>query len=145
MQEALKEAEAAFRAGEVPVGAVVVFEGRIIGRGRNRMEELSDPSAHAEMMAINEARRNLKIKLLEGAELYCTLEPCPMCAGAAILHRVQRVIYGAPDLRWGGCGTIFNIPEEPRLNHRIEIIGGVMEEECRELLRRFFEQRRGIV
>ena len=142
IQEALKEAQTAFSDGEVPVGAIVVVDGRIIGRGRNSMEADKNPSAHAEINALNSARKSLSDKLLSDAVLYCTLEPCPMCTGAAVLHRIKRIVYGASDLRWGSCGTIFNIPEEERLNHRIDIIGGVMEKECGEIMTEFFNKIR---
>ncbi len=139
---ALEEAQAAFAAGEAPVGAVVVSGDTIIGRGRNRMEELADPAAHAEMEAMAQAREKLGGKHLSETVLYCTLEPCPMCAGAAALRRVKMIVYGAPDLRWGACGTLFNIVDDNRLNHRIEVIGGVMEEECAGILQEFFKDRR---
>ena len=142
MQEALKEAQAAFDSDESPVGAVIVIGDKIVGRGRNSVESNFDPSAHAEMIALKNARKTTGDKLLSEATLYCTLEPCPMCAGAAILHRIKRIVYGASDLRWGACGTIFNIPEEEKLNHRMEIIGGVMEKECGEIMSEFFKKIR---
>ena len=142
MLEALKEAQAAFLDGESPVGAVVVIDGKIISRNRNSMESDREPTAHAEMKAMQAAREFLGDKLLNGAVLYCTLEPCPMCAGAAVLHRIERIVYGASDLRWGACGTIFNIPEEERLNHRIEIVGGILEKECGEIIAEFFNKIR---
>lgn len=142
MEAALREAKAAAAAGEAPVGAVVVLEDEIIGRGRNRMESERDPTAHAEFIALAEARESLNEKFLTGATLYCTLEPCPMCAGAAVLNRIERIVYGANEPNWGGCGTLFNIPQEKFLNHRVEIIGGVMEDECSRLLKDFFEKLR---
>lgn len=142
MEAALREAEAAELAGEAPVGAVIVAGGAIIGRGRNRMKALRNPAAHAEMEAIEKARERIGGGHLNNAALYCTLEPCPMCAGAAVLHRIERIIYGAPDLRWGACGTLFNIVDDERLNHRIEIISGIMDDECGEILKRFFRSMR---
>jgi tRNA(adenine34) deaminase len=139
---AMEEAKQAFLEGEVPVGAVVVLNGKIIAQGRNRMEQNQDASAHAEMEAMSKARKIVAEKMLLGATLYSTLEPCPMCAGTALLFRLKQIVFGAYDENWGACGTIYNIPQEKKLNHRIELIGGIMEAECRELLKRFFENRR---
>ena len=142
MLAALKLAKAAESANEVPVGAIVVSKGTIIGQGMNRVESLFDPCAHAEMEALAEARENSGGKWLPEAILYCTLEPCPMCAGAAVLYRIKRIVFGASDIRWGACGTLFNIPQNNALNYRIEVIGGIMEKECGELLRNFFRKHR---
>jgi len=142
MLEAFKEAQLAFENDESPVGAVIEIGGKIVGRGRNSVERNKDASAHAEMNALKMAGEKVGEKFLSEATLYCTLEPCPMCAGAAVLHRIKRIVYGASDIRWGACGTIFNIPQEERLNHRIEIVGGVMEKECAEILTRFFAEKR---
>jgi len=142
MQAAFTEARIAYDQGETPAGAVVVLKGQIIGAGHNEVESLRDPLAHAEILAMRRAGEHLGEKHLYGAILYSTLEPCVICAGAAILHRVETIVYGAADLRWGGCGTVFNIVEHKRLNHRIEIIGGIMEEECAELLREFYANLR---
>jgi tRNA(adenine34) deaminase len=143
MQAALEEARSAYAEWETPVGAVVVMNGEIIGSGRNEVEVRRDPAAHAETLAMRRAAVHIGEKRLEKAVLYTTLEPCVMCASMAVLYRIVRIVYGAADLRWGGCGTVFNIVQDERLNHRIEIIGGIMEEECGSLLREFFGKRRG--
>jgi tRNA(adenine34) deaminase len=142
MQYALKEAEEAGRKGEVPVGAVVVLENRIIGRGHNSVETLHDPTAHAEMLAITAAAETLQSWRLNEARLYVTLEPCNMCAGAAVLARLQQIIFGAWDPKAGACGTLSNVTQDERLNHQVEIIPGVMEPECGELLKQFFRRLR---
>ena len=139
MAEALAEAERAFQSRETPVGAVVVKGDRIIGRSHNLVESVNDPSNHAEIIAMAQAREYLDSKFLNHTTLYVTLEPCPMCATAAILHRVERIVFGAYDIRWGACGTLYDIPGDERLNHKIEIIGGIMEEECSKLLKKFFK------
>jgi tRNA(adenine34) deaminase len=142
IREALKEARAAAEAGEVPVGAVIVHQGRVIGRARNQMEQLKDPTAHAEMIAITQACEAVGDWRLEGAELYTTIEPCPMCAGACVLARISRIVYGADDPVAGACGSVFNIVSEPRLNHRIPVVKGVLAEECGAIVRDFFRRRR---
>ena len=142
MRKALAEAEAAFREGEVPVGAVVVSGGRIIGRGHNQMEGLADPTAHAEILAIGAAAMHLKSWRLTGASLYVTVEPCPMCAGASVLARIKRLVYGVRDPKTGACGSLFNIVQDHRLNHRLEVTEGVLAEQASELLRSFFQQLR---
>ena len=142
MQVALQEARKAYQIGEVPVGAVIVREGRLIGRGYNQTEKLADPTAHAEMLAITSACQAIGDWRLDGAVLYCTLEPCSMCAGAAVLARIQRIVFGAADPKFGACGSIFNIPSDPRLNHRIELEGGVLMEETAEMMRAFFREVR---
>ena len=142
MRTALKEAANAAEEGEVPVGAVVVHEGRVIGRAHNQMEKLRDATAHAEMIAITQASAALDAWRLEGAELYATIEPCPMCAGAAILARMSKIVYGADDPIAGACGSVFNIVSERRLNHRIPVVKGVLSEECGSLIREFFQTRR---
>jgi tRNA(adenine34) deaminase len=142
MQMALREAEAAYEAGEVPVGAVIVLHGRLIGRGHNQVEQLGDPTAHAEMIAITAAAEQFESWRLLDAELFCTLEPCAMCAGALVLARVSRVVFGARDPKFGACGSIFNIPTDGRLNHRVEITEGILAEEVSALMREFFAQRR---
>lgn len=138
MTLALREAEAAFDEGEVPVGALVVFEDKVIGRGYNRMAQLKDATAHAEMVALSAAYNRFGDWRLENCTLFCTLEPCAMCAGAAVLSRIERVVYGARDPKFGACGSIFTIPTEPRLNHRIELVGGVMADEVAALMQEFF-------
>lgn len=142
MALALREAEQAFEKNEVPVGAVVVFDNRVIGRGHNLTESLHDATAHAEMIALTAAFNHFGDWRLDGCELYCTLEPCTMCAGAAVLSRIGRIIYGAPDPKFGACGSIFNVPTDTRLNHRIEIVGGIMQPEVAQLMQTFFQQVR---
>jgi tRNA(adenine34) deaminase len=142
MEGALREAEQAFRRKEVPIGALIVLEGKIIGRGYNQIETLRDPTAHAEMIAITAAATHLEGRRLEGCTLYATLEPCPMCAGAIVLARIPRVVYGAWDPKAGSCGTLYNIIQDERLNHRAELVKGVLEERCSGLLKEFFLQLR---
>ena len=143
MRAALEQArEACFR-GEVPVGAVLVKKGELIAAGRNRCEELRDPAAHAEILALREAGRILGGWRLPGTTLYVTLEPCAMCAGALVQARVERLVYGAADPKGGACGTLYNIVQDERLNHRLVVTGGVLEAECAALLREFFKSRRG--
>lgn len=142
MRQALREAERAAEAGEVPVGAVVVKDGVLIGRGRNAVERLRDPTAHAEMIAVSAACETLGSKHLEGATLYVTLEPCPMCAGALVLARLARLVFGAFDEKLGAASTLYAIPQDPRLNHQLEVVSGVEAEASAELLRAFFRQRR---
>jgi tRNA(adenine34) deaminase len=134
MQEALKEARQAMREDEVPVGAVVVFENRVIGRGHNQVETLQDPTAHAEMIAITAATIALENKWLIGASLYITVEPCSMCAGAMVLARLKQVVYGAQDLKTGAHSSLFNLLNDPRLNHTMEVVPGIMAKECRGLM-----------
>ena len=140
---ALKEALAAFDEGEVPVGAIVVLGGQVIGRGHNRREALSDPTAHAELLAITAAANHLGDWRLEGAEIFVTKEPCPMCAGALINARLARLVFGAWDEQAGCCGSLYQLCRDPRFNHQLEVAGGIMEIECQELLQRFFRRRRG--
>jgi len=142
MAEALALAREAERAGEVPVGAVVVLDGEIVGRGRNAPVELHDPSAHAEMIALREAAAALGNYRVEKATLFSTLEPCVMCAGALVAARVERLVFGARDLRFGGVRSKFRIADSELLNHRVEIVEGVMGAECAELMKRFFSSRR---
>ncbi|MFC1475898.1 tRNA adenosine(34) deaminase TadA [Candidatus Zixiibacteriota bacterium] len=142
MRQALAEAEAAYEAGEVPVGAVVVAEGSIIGRGHNQVEQLGDPTAHAEMIALTAAADHYESWRLLGAHLFVTIEPCAMCAGAAVLARVERIVFGARDPKFGACGSIFNIPAEERLNHRMAVGEGVLAEQAEALMVSFFRERR---
>lgn len=142
MREAIALARAAEAAGEVPVGALVEVNGEIIGRGANSPIARNDPTAHAEILALREAAARLGNYRLENATLYCTLEPCVMCAGALVAARVQRVVFGARDLRFGGVRSKFQIADSDVLNHRVEIVEGVLAVECVELLRSFFEGRR---
>jgi len=138
MEYALKEARQALRRKEVPIGAVLIQENRIIGRGYNQTETLQDPTAHAEMIAITAAATHLGSRRLEGCTLYVTLEPCAMCAGAIVLARIPRLVFGAFDPKAGACGTLFNLVQDVRLNHRVEMVGGILGEQCGELLKEFF-------
>jgi tRNA(adenine34) deaminase len=142
MQEALAFARIAFGEQEVPVGAVVVREAKMIGRGRNRREALADPTLHAEIEAVREAARALGQWRLDGATLYSTVEPCAMCAGAAVNARIARIVFGCADPKAGYCGTLGNIPQDSRLNHRCAVEGGLRAAESAELLRLFFQARR---
>ncbi len=126
----------------MPVGAVIVRDGAVIGRGRNRREQDNDPTAHAEVMAIRQAAAAVGVWRLTGCTLYVTIEPCPMCAGALVLARIDRLVYGAADPKTGAAGSLWNIVQDRRLNHRLEITAGVLEPECRDLIRSFFQQRR---
>jgi tRNA(adenine34) deaminase len=143
MAAALREAEAAAAEQEVPVGAVVVHDGRIVGRAHNQRERLRDPTAHAEMIALTQAAAALGTWRLEGAVVYVTLEPCLMCAGAMVNARIAKVVFGARDPKAGACGSLYQVGLDPRLNHRFEVVGGVMEEACGAILRRFFLGKRG--
>ena len=142
MLQALQLARQAEEAGEVPVGAVVVHEGQIIGRGSNAPISETDPTAHAEVEALREAARLVGNYRLPEATLYVTLEPCPMCAGAMVHARVNRLVYGCADPRSGAAGSVFDITDSDKLNHRLEVCGGVLESQCRELLQGFFRARR---
>ncbi len=142
MRVAIQEALKAYEEGEVPVGAVVVHEGRVIGRGHNQRETLNDPTAHAEMLAMTAAAEALGEWRLEDCSLYVTLEPCPMCAGAIVNGRVRRVVYGAADPKAGACGTLYNLVQDSRLNHRAELQGGVLGEEAARILKSFFRECR---
>lgn len=143
MREALAEAERALSHGDVPVGAVAVRDGVIVGRGHNRKEVDADPIAHAEMLALQEAARVLGGWRLMGVTLYCTLEPCPMCAGAMISARLPQLVYGADDPKLGAAGSVVELLRDPRLNHRVTVIRGVLAEESQALLERFFARLRG--
>ena len=142
MSEALKEAQKAFEEDEVPVGAVIVHEGRIIARGHNQIERLKDPTAHAEIIAITSAANYLGTKWLNGSSLYVTIEPCSMCAGAMVLARVKNLCFGASDPKTGACGSIIDIANHKKLNHRIKTTRGVLEAECGSLLKDFFRKKR---
>ena len=142
MGEALAFARIAFAEQEVPVGAIVVRDGKMVGRGRNRREALADPTHHAEIEAIREAAAAAGSWRLEGTTLYTTLEPCAMCAGAAVNARIARIVYGCADPKNGYCGSLGDVPRDPRLNHRCEVEGGVRSAESAELLQLFFRARR---
>ncbi|HEX4956276.1 MAG TPA: tRNA adenosine(34) deaminase TadA [Thermoanaerobaculia bacterium] len=144
MQQALAEAEKAAAMGEVPVGAVLVAEGEVVGRGHNRRETDQDPLAHAEIFALREAASRLGTWRLAGTTIYVTLEPCAMCAGALVNSRVDRLVYGAADPKAGWCGSLGDLVRDPRLNHRLEVSSGILAPRCGELLRQFFQAlRRG--
>jgi tRNA(adenine34) deaminase len=142
MREALAEARLAAEIGEVPIGAVIVRDGEVIGRGHNRREIDADPLAHAEVLAIRQAARTVGGWRLTGCAMYVTLEPCAMCAGALVNSRVERLVYAAPDPKAGWCGTLGNLVQDPRLNHRLAMTVGVLEEESAALLRGFFASLR---
>ncbi len=142
MQEALKEARKAFEKDEVPVGAVIVSEGRIIARAHNQVELLKDPTAHAEMIAITQAAAALGSKWLVDCAIYITIEPCSMCAGALVLSRIEKIFLGAKDPKTGACGSVVNIVNHKKLNHRIKVKKGVLQKECSSLLSEFFRQKR---
>ena len=142
MKAALKEAQKAAKKGEVPVGAVVVREGKILARAHNLRQSTHNPVAHAEVLALQKASKKMGTWHLEDCTLYVTLEPCPMCAGACVNARLGKLVYGAADLRFGGCETLYRIPQDERLNHRCETVGGVLAEECAGLLSQFFQGRR---
>jgi tRNA(adenine34) deaminase len=142
MNMALREAQRAFDADEVPVGAIVVHKGEIIGRGYNQREQLQDPTAHAEMIAITAAANSMHSRRLENCTLYVTLEPCPMCAGAAVLARIPTLVFGSYDPKAGACGTLYNIVEDRRLNHSIHVLGGICDRESEALLKDYFARKR---
>ncbi len=142
MQHAFKEAEKAYAKEEIPIGAVVVFENRIIGKGHNQVETLKDPTAHAEIIAITSAAAYLSSKALFGCSLYVTLEPCSMCAGAIVLAKIENLIFGAFDNKSGACGSVLNITNNKSLNHQLNVTGGMLDAKCSELLRSFFDVKR---
>ena len=142
MREALKEAQKAYEEDEVPVGAVVVYEGRIIARGHNQIERFKDPTAHAEMIALTSATNYLGVKWLKEATLYVTIEPCSMCSGALVLSRVKSIVFGADDPKAGACGSVINIVNHKKLNHRVKVTKGILKEESSSLLKSFFKNKR---
>ena len=143
MQQALAEAQRAKDADEVPVGAVIVgADGEVLSRARNQVISLADPTAHAEILAIREAAATIGNYRLLNATLYVTVEPCPMCTGAMVHARISRLVYGAADSRWGAAGSLFQLAADQRLNHQIDIFGGVCEDQCRQLMQEFFRARR---
>ncbi|NLM26199.1 MAG: nucleoside deaminase [Firmicutes bacterium] len=142
MYEALVEAQKAFAKGEIPIGAVIVRDGEILARDHNRREELHDPTAHAEILVMRQAGKILGGWRLPQTTLYVTIEPCPMCAGALVQARVERVVFGAWDDKAGAVESLYNIASDKRLNHRLEITGGVLAEEAKVLMRQFFQMRR---
>lgn len=144
MRAALREAAAAYEAGEVPVGAVVVRDATIIGRGFNQRETLNDPTAHAEMIAITAAAAAVGDWRLWECTLYVTLEPCTMCAGAIVLARFKRLVFGATDPKAGACTTLYEIPTDERLNHQVEPVPGILADECGQILTQFFAEQRAL-
>jgi tRNA(adenine34) deaminase len=142
MAEALKEAQKAFEKDEVPVGCVVVHKGHIIARGHNQIELLKDPTAHAEMLALTSAAAFLNSKWLNDASIYVTIEPCSMCAGAMVLARIKNLIYGADDPKTGACGSVADIADNKKLNHRIKVKKSVLKAECSSLIKEFFKHKR---
>jgi len=142
MRLALREAEKALKFGDVPIGAIAVHQGEIIGRGYNRREADQDPTAHAEMIALREAAAMLGMWRLDNVTLYCTLEPCAMCAGAMVLARLPRLVYAALDPKAGAAGSVFDLTRHQRLNHRIHVEGGLYADEAAELIRAFFRKLR---
>lgn len=142
MREALAEAQAAAQDGEVPVGAVVLYRGELIGRGQNRVLRDADPTAHAEIVAMRAAARMMNNYRLTDCELYVTLEPCAMCAGAMIHARLRRLVFAASDPKAGAAGSVLEIINHPRLNHQIQVTSGILAEDCGEILRKFFRERR---
>ncbi len=143
MQLAIFEAKQAYLEGEVPIGAVLIGEGGIlICKNHNRIEQLQDATAHAEILILQEASKILNRRRLKNCTLYVTLEPCPMCAGALVLSRVDRLVYGAVDSKFGAAESIFNITNNPALNHQLKVTAGVLESECKNLMQKFFAERR---
>ena len=142
MDRALKQAQLAYKKGEVPVGAVVVKDGEIISRGYNLRESTNDPTAHAELIAMKKASKRLDSWRLTGCTLYVTLEPCPMCSGVIVNSRIDRVVFGAYDQKAGCCTTLYHLCNDERFNHRAEILGGVNEEKCAKILSDFFKEKR---
>ncbi|WP_428841713.1 tRNA adenosine(34) deaminase TadA [Halalkalibaculum roseum] len=142
MQKAFLLAEQAYEEKEIPVGAIIVKQDRIIGKGYNQTERLKDATAHAEMLAISAACSTLDNKYLEGCTLYVTLEPCPMCAGALVWSKIDRIVFGATDSKSGACGSLFNLAANNKLNHQVEVIQGIMEQDCEWLLKQFFQEQR---
>ena len=142
MRMAIEEARAAARKGEVPVGAVVVRGGKVLARAHNMRETMADPTAHAEILALRQAAEKRGTWRLEGVTVYCSLEPCAMCAGALVNARVDRLVFGPTDEKSGACGTVVNLLDQPAFNHRVDVRGGVLEEEALEVLQQFFREKR---
>jgi tRNA(adenine34) deaminase len=142
MRLAIDAAHIAEENGDVPIGAVIVCDNRVIGRAYNQREQLNDPTAHAEIVALTQAAAALGTWRLYGCTIYVTLEPCPMCAGALVLGRLDRLVYGCPDPKAGACGSLYDIVRDPRLNHRLEVTSGVLADDCAGLLQAFFHARR---
>jgi len=142
MPLAIEQARIAEENGDVPIGAVIVYKNQIIGRAYNQREQLKDPTAHAEIIALTQAAAFLENWRLNGCTMYVTLEPCPMCAGALVLSRMDRLVYGCDDPKTGACKSLYNIVQDNRLNHRLEVTSGVLADECSQQLQEFFKRRR---
>jgi tRNA(adenine34) deaminase len=142
MRLAIDQAKIAEENGDVPIGAVIVYKDQIIGKAYNQREQLKDPTAHAEIIALTQAAAYMQTWRLNGCTMYVTLEPCPMCAGALVLARINRLVYGCDDPKTGAVKSLYNIVTDGRLNHRLEVTSGVLADECAELLQRFFQKRR---
>ena len=142
MKMAIEQASIAEENDDVPIGAVIVHENQIIGKAYNQREQLADPTAHAEIIALTQAAAALETWRLNGCTIYVTLEPCPMCAGALVLARLDRLVYGCDDPKAGACGSLYNIVEDERLNHRLQVTSGVLADQCSQLLQEFFQRRR---
>jgi tRNA(adenine34) deaminase len=142
MRAAIEAAKIAEDNGDVPIGSVIVYKNQIIGKAYNQREQLKDPTAHAEIIALTQAAAFLESWRLNGCTMYVTLEPCPMCAGALVLARLDRLVYGCDDPKTGACKSLYNIVQDERLNHKLEVTSGVLEEQCREQLQGFFARRR---
>ena len=142
MKLAIEQARIAEENGDVPIGAVIVYQNQIIGKAYNQREQLQDPTAHAEIIALTQAAAALENWHLNGCTMYVTLEPCPMCAGALVLGRLDRLVYGCDDPKAGACGSLYNIVQDERLNHHLEVTSGVLQDQCRKQLQEFFAQRR---
>jgi len=144
MSEALKEAKKGYKNNEVPVGALIVKDGKVIARAYSKVKALKDPTAHAEILAIRKAAKKIKNERLNGCSIYVTLEPCAMCAGALVLARVDNLFYGAAEPKTGGVKSVFRIANSKKLNHRVKVKGGIMQEECREIMKAFFMGKRKV-
>jgi tRNA(adenine34) deaminase len=142
MKQAYRQAEMAYEAGEVPIGCVITFQNIVIAKSYNQVETLKDPTAHAELIAITAAAEYLQSKQLLGCSMYVTLEPCSMCAGAIVLAKIENLFFGAYDIKSGACGSVLNITNNKSLNHSCNVSGGIMDTECKEILRSFFEVKR---
>ena len=142
MRLAIDAAQVAEENGDVPIGAVIVYQNQVIGRAYNQREQLKDPTAHAEIIALTQAASFIGSWRLHGCTIYVTLEPCPMCAGALVLGRLDRLVYGCPDPKTGACGSLYDIVRDERLNHRLEVTPGLLANDCAALLQTFFQQRR---
>lgn len=142
MRKAVEQAKIAEENGDVPIGAVIVYQNQVIGKAYNQREQLKDPTAHAEIIALTQAAAYLQSWRLTGCTMYVTLEPCPMCAGALVLARIDRLVYGCDDPKAGACGSLYDIVRDGRLNHRLEVTSGILAEECGRLLQEFFQHRR---